>query len=232
MEIMGSRLVALPAVLPALPHHHPIRTSLSGQDAIIPHPHDGSYLARFLGAVPPARNTMAAEATAFLNLNALGRIRLATLYIATQYAAMTTLCYDYSITGTGIGQWMGGGAALHSNVLCVMSSKVNLKTGKEEAMAFEPKALTQMRTAFKVWMGANVFDNLWLSQDWIGRRGETPAGPAVFFQLGNPGYAPRMCNPLAIDNFLIARPMEWAICGPKTKLDFTSELDITSGSPI
>lgn len=223
MELLGTRLTAQGNAF------WPLRSNLSCADPDMPRVADYNVLFRLLKSFPPDSTDAKEEAEALLALSPITRLRTAALYNASLGAATTTLLHDLSITTNRLINWTGAEADTPPLFVSLMSSALN-RSDESSAMS-EAVAMAQPRKLFKLWLGCGVHPAVWANQTWLGDFGQWAARSAGSYGGGIVGGIPtRRWSPLIIDNWLLVRPIEWGIVGPRPQVNLQHELRLVGAA--
>lgn len=223
-EIMGTRLV-----LNAIENEsRPLRSNLSTDDFHIPQPYSSNYLLNLLTIAFADVDERSAEVDSFFTLPPTSRVRCLTLFNAVLATATTTLLYDMNITVQHLVHWNTAAADMHDGVMIVIDDVFN-DNELNRLQPYEPICVSQARKAFKLWLGVGVANHLWVSSTWQGGFGSNLHALVNWADQIDINTAPRLFNPMIIDNWLLQRPLEWGVLGPKPACDFSREV-INSGA--
>lgn len=217
MDLMGTRLVGHGDAWWAL------RSSLSTHDPIIPRVADYNFMLRLINQFPPDDPAARQEGQQITGMAAVEAIRTTALYNAVVGSATTTLLYDLNITAGMMNQWITAAADTPPLFRQIMMEALNEPT-VHEGNHVEPAALSIPRKAFKIWMGVDVVEQLYMLDRWAGDTGEEAAAGAHVYANMVQAVPPRSFNPIIIDNWLSQRPLEWGLCDLRPHVNFTQEV--------
>lgn len=218
LEMVGLRYSAVAG------RAYPLHSNLNAGTVQVPQPADYNFMLRAAKIYPSMRTELIPESLHFMGTTGEGRVRIATLYNACISTFNTTFLHSLSICVQNIVQW-GMNADPNSFVQTILNTGICIPRHGSEREAvpyFMPKA------AIKHFLGLVPLAGTFAQATWNGRPGELPDIAHSFLgqTLEN---APRLGTVLAIDDFLLSRPQEWAILGPHTKVDLSKDLVVTSG---
>lgn len=224
MEVLGTRLVNGNA------QWWPIRSNYSSHNPYLPAVVDYNVFFRLLRVYPPDSETAKTEASMFMAMSPVERVRVAALYSATLSAASTTLLYDINIRTAMLQNWATAAAEPPGLFNMIMVSGLNNPdvTNKENTK-YEAVGCSQPRRAFKSWLGCGVQDEIWYNDTWCGVLGNN-AGAAVAYGGLIAESTPCFNNPLIIDNWMLVRPIEWGVLGMHPKVALAPELRIVGNA--
>lgn len=220
MELVGLRYELLNN------HAYYLSSNFNVGPISLPKPSDYNFMLRAAALLPNMAEQLISESTHFVSASANDRALVTAFYNALISAFSTTLLHSLSISVENLISW-GTNADPTSFVSSILNYGIcrPLKAVKSEVVMYGmPKA------AIKHYLGLVPLSGTFESSNWCGYPGEVPTVANHFNGMTNEN-APRFGSLLSIDNFLLQRPQEWAILGPRTRVDLAKELNVDTGRP-
>lgn len=170
------------------------------------------------------------EVVHFQGYSPATRVRGAALYVAGQRIMATTLLYSYNIQTTNLIQWCTG-VTPEGSVNMVLGSGLARPLrgqGGESAM------FSQTKVAFEHFFGFRIAKGLYPGANWLPPTGGLAAAASYYNAncVNDLDEAPRLTSCLIIDEFLLVRPQEWGILGPRTEINFLEDLIAQSSAEL
>lgn len=220
-ELMGTRYKKVVVPGEEVPHWWPLRSNLSPDPVSLPCPSDNNFMNRVLGVYPSFTDEIKAEGQAFLS-GARSHIHNAVLYNAILSSATSTFLHGMNINTALLKAWGSGEDVPHK--FNIRMKNINTNWGQGDHFDREPPIISCPRKAFKIWLGVGVHPELYCSNSqWWGQQGTLPEAKAILHDMDD-NTIPHLYNPLCLDNFLLVRPIEWAVLGLDTSLDMRASV--------
>lgn len=217
MELVGVRYIAYNN------HNYGVFSNHNAGSVQLPRPHDYNFMYRIAHLWPADDTTGLEEVETFCQSIREVRVLVLALYNAAITTFTTTMLFSISLTVSDVTTW-GAGGAPNSPANQILAFGI-CQPPKEDITEAAPYSTP--KRAIKQYMGYTAMEGLFNGATWNGRQGSLP-NIANHFQGMNADRAIRWQSVLALDDFLLERPQEWAILGPRTKINLTEELIVNS----
>lgn len=183
-----------------------------------PVPTDYNVIARLLRIFPEPQTGWRNERQAFEASGAGMLCDMAALYSYAISVCMGTVFYNYNITPAILTAYNVGNLPASSLSYAVMghlaaSPGINNESGLHR----------MMWAAFRIYLGVTPCGGITCGRPWSGVYGHR-TDAETSYSLLTPHVAPRFASWLALDDWLVVRPVEWGIPGDNTKADFSREI--------
>lgn len=198
-----------------------------------PTPTDRNWIYILMGIPAKEVEDIPAEALSFLSSPTWVNQSMMVLYYALTRAAATTTFYSMNITGTDIQAWLRqtgtsdlmnavfGGGLFHNEQAMTPANPLG------NAGFFD--IVTNLRETMTGVNFATVYN---IRRAW--NKHHLPAAEVGlgnhFFAARYPHQAPRVGSVLALDQWIMTRPIEWGVSGPAPDVNFNDEVQI-AGAP-
>lgn len=189
-----------------------------------PGPTDYNVIARLLGIFPEPQQQWRNERQAFEASSDLMLCDMAAVYSYAISVCMGTVFYNYNITPAILTAYNRGDMPLNSLVHAVMG-----QIASSQGIHNESGLHRMMWAAFRTYLGVTPCSGITCGRPWSGVYGHRADAETSYIPLVQ-HEAPRFASWLALDDWLVVRPLEWGIPGDNTRADFSREI-VVIGPP-
>lgn len=199
-----------------------LRSNFSFQSPQLVAPRDYNMILRLYGIYPDNGSEGKDEVLAYVNSGLETHLRLLSLYNAVYHAGVVTLLHSVSVTRDVMDAWGPNNPEVPDLFRSVMSDALDMDP-TADPYAEESDAFGQPRAMFPQFLGCSVPRDLFNKDCWMPTLGTAP-NIAAYFHTFPEDFTPRFFNPLVIDNYLVSRPREWGVVGPKPSLNISGDI--------
>lgn len=199
-------------------HAYHLTSCWNAYHTYVPKPQDFNIFIRLWRKVKPLDSESQKEALAWEAGNVRVRANLAALYTYAQFTFTTTFLTRMSVTTRDLTNW-GVGGDPRGNITAILADGVCDPGGTQN----ESLVYTAFRSAFHNFLGYVTVSNCYPGYTWQGSMGGN-ANAVLSFSAQTAALPPRADSVLAIDDFLLSRPVEWCVLGPETEVDLKADL--------
>lgn len=183
-----------------------------------PRPTDYNFIARLLHIFPAPQSDWSSEISAWESCAADAITDMAVVYSYAISVFAGNTFYNYNIT-----PWILTGYNRGELPQGSLSQAVMQALTASQGYNQESKVHQMVWSSFKTYLGINPCTGIACGRPWSGQYGHR-ADAATSYSAFVPHQAPRLSSFLAIDDWLVCRPLEWGIPGDNTTADFSSEI--------
>lgn len=185
-------------------------------------PRDYNVLHRMANLLPISDEDSYKEVMAF---GALGspqeRTYTVGLYVYALRCFTTTFLQDYNVCTVDALNYMEGQAARGTSS-AILEGKIFSCGGGALPHEATPRRFARM--GFQAYMGVCVMHGLWRDDHWPAHPSLDPNNAEVYFTGMDGLLPPRDDTQLALDEFLLFRPLEWGLLGVNTTCNLEQEI--------
>ncbi|XP_044015522.1 uncharacterized protein LOC122857426 [Aphidius gifuensis] len=181
-------------------------------------PSDYNALLRMLKVTPKYQPAYDEDNTNFIQSLRMTRLNLAALYTGLFNAFVTTVMASVHFDTSACQRWADGETEDRSLIHTLRDMLLRPTTSGEEPAIYYAVAI-----AFKVYTGCNINSNINASRNWSTNPGSY-AHAYDSYRLLNDFIAPVRGNLLALDYWMITRPIEWGIPGDPCEVNFSKNV--------
>lgn len=201
--------------------YHFLLPSMAINSPTLALPHDYNVMLRVLNLRPALDEDAMQEAQQFMTSTALQRVNLGALYVTTLGAMSSTVLHGLNISTLCLVQWGANSPSLPPMAAALIGRLGAIGNGSVVA---EPKMYSYPKRAFALMYGCTVQEDIYYQSPWMGVRGHGTTNCDIAYGDMVLAQTPRFGNLLGIDNWILVRPMEWAIACPGAKVDIKREI--------
>lgn len=183
-----------------------------------PRPTDYNFIARLLHIFPAPQSEWVSEIRAWESCSAEALTDLAVVYSYAMSVFAGNTFYNYNIT-----PWLLTGYNMGNLPQGSLSQAVLQALTATQGHNQESKVHQMVWASFKTYLGVNPCTGVACGRPWSGQYGHR-ADAATSYSAFVPHQAPRLHSFLALDDWLVSRPLEWGVPGDNTSADFSTEV--------
>lgn len=218
MDLVGLRYVNIGTAARA--EWVPITNQFNLDHYHVHRPTDYNYMLRIFHIMPEYDETYRLEIQAFTTQPRQVRVNIALLFNAMISAFTTTYLYSLSLTKKDLAVWVTGNQQDVACLLTVFGDGITMPSPASQSKECMIYAIPA--AAIKAYVGFTVMQGIHHQDTWLGSVGAYAHRVGAI--PGNDTEPPRFGTVLAIDTFCLARPLEWAVLGPRPSIDASHDL--------
>lgn len=183
-----------------------------------PTPRDYNIFLRMMHIMFKNDRERQSEVTIWLKETPQARVNVSALYSAIKSVSTTTLLTSMNITTSGLVNWGTGAGNADLQQQILSDGLCPAATRTQECIVY-----AKTRDMFNYYFGWTVERDLFPGWTWNGPQGCNPHAALSFVDLAQ-HIPPTFFNPMAADNLLLIRPLEWGVLSPEPNINLTADL--------
>lgn len=183
-----------------------------------PRPTDYNFILRLCRIYPAPDHSWIHELQAWQTIGATSRVALAALYSYAVSTFTSTAMLNWNLEKQLIVHWNTGALQQYNLAYTIMEQMFRCDGATQEAVLH-----TAVWNCFRTYMNVQPCQSVTVGRPWSGCFGKR-ADAGTSYSFANEGAVVRMGNYLAIDDWLVTRPIEWGVLGSTTTISFGNEI--------